>query len=66
MRFAIETWAPEYGAATDPELPETGATVDAEIERDLDGWAPITPPSLGEAPKRILFTDGVRRVDAQV
>ncbi|MBA2365414.1 MAG: hypothetical protein ACR2I4_03150 [Actinomycetota bacterium] len=66
MRFAIETWAPEYGAATDHELPETGATVDAEIERDLDGWAPIAPPSLDPPPERILFTDGVRRVDAQV
>jgi hypothetical protein len=66
MRFAIETWAPEYGAPTDHELPETGATVDTEIEKSLDDWAPIAPPAQASAPERILFTDGVRRVDAQV
>jgi hypothetical protein len=66
MKFAIETWAPEYGAPTDTNLPETGATVDAEIERPLDDWAPITVSPGLTAPEPILFTDGVRRVDAQV
>jgi hypothetical protein len=69
MRFSVEAWAPEYGiAADDDRLEEGGAPVDATIERPLDQWAPILPtaPAPTATPDRILFVDGVRRIDARI
>lgn len=66
MQFSVETWAPEYGIAADGEqLDDASAEADATVERRLDDWAPITPgPS--ERPDRILFVDGIQRIDARV
>ena len=66
MRFSVESWAPEYGSAIEGEsLDDVSEHVDATIERPLTDWAPITPPPSGP-PDRILFVDGVRRVDARL
>lgn len=69
MRFAVETWAPEYGSPTDvAALVPSDETVDAAVEAALADWSPRTPP-LGSAvthPDAIAFVDGVRRVDARV
>jgi hypothetical protein len=65
MRFAVETWAPEYGAPVgDAVLGDTSAPVDLAAEVPLADWAPVTPaqPPAG----RVLFVDGVQRIDARV
>lgn len=66
MRFSVESWSPEYGIAADQNAFEEAAnSVDATIERPLDQWSGIQPPRQ-EAPARVLFVDGVRRIDARV
>jgi hypothetical protein len=67
VRFAVEAWAPEYGASIEaPELEAAGSTVDASVEASLGQWEPVSPaPGTGVAPV-VLFVDGVRRVDARV
>ena len=65
MRFAVETWAPDYGAPVDDAvLGESEATVDLAAEVPVPEWAPITP-GVGPAPT-VLFVDGVQRIDARV
>ena len=65
MRFAVEAWAPEYGSSIDDGgLDVTSAPVDPNVEVDSDAWAPMRPPAT-ERP-RLVFVDGVRRVDARV
>ncbi|MFN2388012.1 MAG: hypothetical protein ABR575_00175 [Actinomycetota bacterium] len=66
MRFSIEAWAPEYGSATETTLGDPSATVDATVERPLSTWEPVTPAGPRTGSRTILFTDGVRRVDARV
>lgn len=67
MRFAVETWAPEYGLAADESnLDATGSTVVVDLEVAAEDWAPIVPGVGDDTPTRILFVDGVRRVDARV
>lgn len=69
MKFAVETWAPEYGSATEEAaLVPTDEVVDAEVEVPVAEWSPRTPPAGsgvadGEA---VAFVDGVRRIDARV
>ena len=66
VKFSVETWAPEYGIAADQNsLEEAADSVDATIERPLNQWAGIRPAP-GTVPTRILFVDGVRRIDARV
>jgi hypothetical protein len=65
VKFAVEAWAPEYGSSVDDGgLDVTSAPVDVNVERDAAAWAPIRPPA-AERP-RLVFVDGVRRVDARV
>ncbi len=66
MRFAVEAWATEYGSPMEVEQLELSEDkIDCEVERTVDSWEPITPQDKG-APDRVLFTDGVRRIDARV
>lgn len=63
-RFAVETWAPDYGASVDGLLDESTAAVALDVERSVDSWAPIAPAA---APvDAVLFVDGVQRIDAWV
>lgn len=65
MRFAVETWSPEYGAGVDVgELADSAAAVDVGVERGATAWEPIAPPPV--AAGTIVFIDGVRRIDARV
>ena len=69
MRFAVETWAPEYGSpAEGGALAETDVVVDLDVERPGAAWSPITPPPLasGDEDRPVLFVDGVRRIEARV
>lgn len=68
MRFAIEGWAPEYGAvASDAvQLAETEAQVAVDAEVPVADWSPRTPPPSAGAEGVLWFVDGVRRVDARL
>lgn len=66
MRFAVETWAPEYGAPAGEVLAETTVDVDLTAEVAADAWSPIDPAASTQLPDCIVFVDGVRRVDARV
>jgi hypothetical protein len=65
MRFAVETWAPEFGAPVGGDvLGESDADVDVSVEVAATGWAPIARAA---APAGcVMFVDGVQRIDARV
>jgi hypothetical protein len=65
VRFAVETWAPDFGAPVGGEvLGDSDADVDLTVERAVADWAPIDPAA-GPA-TCALFVDGVQRIDARV
>jgi hypothetical protein len=65
MRFAVETWAPEFGAPVGGDvLGESDAEVDITVERAAPAWAPVRPA--GSPATTVLFVDGVQRIDARV
>jgi hypothetical protein len=65
MRFAVETWAPDFGAPLGGDvLGDSEAEVDVTVERAARDWAPIAPVA-GPA-SAVLFVDGVQRIDARV
>lgn len=67
MRFAVEAWAPEYGAPVVEEaLDASEAPADITVERPANEWAPCSPPAGTAAFPSVLFVDGVRRVEANV
>lgn len=67
MKFAVESWSPEYGSSSDDAvLAESDALVDAWVERTVDQWAPISPAAGQRPPESMLFIDGVRRVESVV
>lgn len=67
MRFAVESWDPSYGSATDSlDLDPSAEPADASIEIPLAQWAPVLAPSDPIRPQPIWFVDGVRRIDARV
>jgi hypothetical protein len=68
LRFRLDPWAAEYGSElplVDPGGTEAAA-VDAEVERPLGEWAAVPPGPGAEEPARIVFVDGVRRIEARV
>jgi hypothetical protein len=65
MRFSVETWSPEYGSSIEDDLADASDRVDATVERPLDAWAPILPAPR-ERPARVVFVDGVQRIDARI
>lgn len=67
MRFAVEAWATEYGSPMESDalgLSEMSVELGCEIEQKA--WAPVDPPWGTDIPPKIVFTDGVRRIDARV
>lgn len=66
MRFTVDPWDPSYGTANDLDPADASrAQVDPDIETPAGRWAPRRP--VGAAPlERIVFVDGVRRVEARV
>lgn len=66
MRFAVETWAPDYGAPVDAAvLDDSTAAVDLGVERQEGAWSAVDPTGTPPAPA-VLFVDGVQRIDARV
>jgi uncharacterized protein len=68
MRFAVEAWAPEYGAPTDSEAlaHSDDRHVDAFVEATVEEWEPRNPAPAALPFDDVLFVDGVQRVDALV
>jgi hypothetical protein len=65
VRFAVETWAPEFGAPVGGDVfGESDADVDASVEVPAADWAPMAPSR--PAASCVLFVDGVQRIDARV
>lgn len=65
MRFAVDAWAPEYGAPMGMDTMEpTTADVDCSLELHPAQWRPLRPA--GPAATKVRFVDGVRRVDARI
>jgi hypothetical protein len=67
MKYAVESWAPEYGTSVDAESMDAlqASPADVTVEVPAADWAPRTPDGVAPA-GRVLFVDGVRRVDARV
>ena len=66
MRFAVETWSPDYGTSIEPDLDLTSQTIDVAFEVPEESWEPVTPVGVVDHRSRLLFVDGVRRVDARI
>ena len=64
QQIAIETWDPAYGTASTGLADAIAVTeVDVDIEVPTAQWAPIAPAAVPR-PDRVVFVDGVRRIDA--
>jgi hypothetical protein len=65
MRFAVETWAPDFGAPVGADVVgDAEVEADLTVERPLADWAPIAPRV--DPAATVLFVDGVERIDARV
>ncbi|WP_420120629.1 DNA double-strand break repair nuclease NurA [Nakamurella sp.] len=67
MRFAVDGWDPGYGSTfdLDGELDAAAAEVDPTVERAVADWGPVRARTAVAGPERILFVDGVRRIEAR-
>ena len=66
MRWSVESWDPAYGLPGEAlELETSEADVVVDVEVAAGDWEPREVEGRGEPPARIVFVDGVRRVDAR-
>jgi hypothetical protein len=67
MRFSVDGWDPGYGSTFDleGELEAAAAHVDPAVEREVADWGPVRADTPDSVPDRILFVDGVRRIEAR-
>jgi hypothetical protein len=66
MKFTVDPWDPSYGTSNDLDPGDASkAQVDVDIEVPAAQWAPRPPRSTRPA-DRLVFVDGVRRVEAHV
>ena len=64
----LDGWDVDYGGEVRADFATMSAeeeSVDLDVEHDAAGWAPITPAPPPDE-QRIVFIDGVRRLDARV
>ncbi len=66
MRYAVDTWAPDYGTSREEQLREASRPVDVGVEVPSDDWEPVTPSAGTVAVDTVTFVDGVRRIDARI
>jgi hypothetical protein len=71
MSFSVDPWDPSYGMAfgeemTGEALGESSAELNLDLELPADSWRPMTADSAIPVPGKVLFLDGVRRIDARV
>lgn len=63
-RLHVEGWAPEYGAAVDPDDSLTPAEGSVDLDVEDRPWEPI--PGADDGIPIVAFVDGVRRIDARL
>lgn len=63
----VDPWDPAYGVAVDvDDLEPSKGDVNPSVEVAAADWAPLAPDSAVVPAERVLFVDGVRRIDAHV
>lgn len=67
LRITVESWDPTYGSPIlDPATEPSDVAVDVAVELPPADWRPLRAAP-GTAPaRRVIFVDGVRRIDALV
>lgn len=66
MRFTVDPWDPSYGTSSDLDpVDASRADVDCDVEVPAGRWAP-RPGGPSPGTERLVFVDGVRRVEAHV
>ena len=63
-RLHVEGWAPEYGAAFEPEDALSPAEGSVDVTVEDRPWVPIA--GVDDGCESIAFVDGVRRIDARL
>ncbi|MBK8505058.1 MAG: hypothetical protein IPL46_24360 [Saprospiraceae bacterium] len=67
LKLTIESWSPEYGTPIgDSILESTKVQVDVDIEIAAQDWKPIGPKAETKRVDKIIFVDGVRRMESIV
>lgn len=71
LSFTVDPWDPGYGQAfaeenDSPGLSQSSAELDVDFEVPAAQWQPIDPDPKLIPPGKVLFLDGVRRIDARV
>lgn len=64
-RLYVESWAPEFGAALEPNEAPPLDPGDIDFTAEVNQWRPIAGIDDDEA-ETVVFVDGVRRVDARL
>ncbi len=65
LELRLDPWQAEYGSELPMSDSEPSESIDASVEVDERLWAPLAPRPDAPRPRRLVFTDGVRRVDAR-
>jgi hypothetical protein len=70
VRFAVDTWAPDYGSSREQLLTPSDRPIDVDVEVAARRWAAIDPLRAGAArvpdEVSVWFVDGVRRIDSRI
>jgi hypothetical protein len=68
LDLRLDPWEVEYGSELPLGLPREACeeTADAGVELPPAQWRPLTPEAAPDRPGRIVFVDGVRRIEARV
>jgi len=67
LALRLDPWDVDYGS----EVPASGTSEEADTDVDVTveqagAWTPVPPLGDGALPRRLLFIDGVRRIEARV
>ena len=67
-RVRVDPWEVDYGDQTPLASPDhrPAELVDHQVEAADADWAPVVPSGRSPLPERVVFIDGVRRLDARL